>query len=119
MRQKYMLKSKSVHMEDGNCYVIHKHATGVTLPTFFHSIGVELSASCIETPAEGKFCNDGTKTLRAVINGKEMPISDLPYYELQNNDHILINYGPEEGLTLRFKYNQVPPIPVDVNEPAV
>ena len=36
-----------------------------------------------------------------------------------NNDHILINYGPETGTMLRFKYNQVPSIPVTVNEPGV
>lgn len=116
---KFMLKSKTVHMENGNCYVIHKHATGVTLPTFLHTIGVELSSSCIETPNDGKYCNEGDKRLRAMINGSEVPISDLPYYELQNNDHILINYGVEEGNTLRFKYNQIPVIPLDINEPAL
>lgn len=114
---KYMLKSRVVHFEDNECFIVHKHATGVTLPTFFRTLGIKMTASCIETPDDGKFCNDSKNTLRAVINGVPFPISELSYYELKNNDHILINYGPEEGAELTFKYNQIPNIPEDVNQP--
>ncbi len=114
---KYMLKSRVVHFEDNECYVVHKHATGVTLPTFFKTLDVRMTPSCIETPDEGKFCNDGDNTLRAVVNGVEIPVTELSYYELRNNDHILINFGPEEGTDLLFKYNQIPNIPQDVNKP--
>lgn len=52
-----------------------------------------------------------------MVNGAEMSVDMLPYYVFRNNDHILINYGPESGDLLRFKYNQVPQIPLSVNEP--
>ena len=116
---KYMLKSPLVHFEDNNCYVIHKHATGITLVEFLKSIGVDLTTKCITIPGEEKHCSDETNTLRVVINGGEVPISELSYYELRNNDHILLNYGPEVGDMLMFKYNQVPVIPLDINEPSV
>lgn len=116
--QRFMLKSQFVHFEDNNCRVIHKHATGVTLPIFFKTIGVELSETCLTLPfGTEKHCSNDTKHLSVIVNGKEVPIPDLTYYELRNNDHILINYGAEEGGMLRFKYNQVPAIPPDINEP--
>lgn len=116
--QRFMLKSQFVHFEDNNCRVIHKHATGVTLPIFFKTIGVELGETCLTLPfSTAQYCNDKNNHLRVVVNGAEVAISDLVYYELRNNDHILVNYGTEEGSMLRFKYNQVPAIPADINEP--
>ncbi len=114
----YMLKSQYVHFENNNCTVVHRHATGVTLPTFFKTIGLTLTQDCLILPS-GKYCDDGTNHLKAVVNGTEMSIDDLQYYEFKNNDHILINYGPESGTMLKFKYNQVPEIPLDVNEPLI
>ncbi len=115
----YMLKSRVAHFEDDECFIVHKHATGVTLPTFFRTLGVNMTASCIETPDDGKFCNDDNNTLRAVINGLPVAVSELSFYELKNNDHILVNYGPEDGATLKYKYNQIPNIPQDVNLPRI
>ena len=115
--KKFMLASQAVHFEDDDCTVVHKHATGVTLQEFFKSIEVKLTPTCFTAPDHPKLCSDGKNTLRVVLNGKEISITDLTYYELNNNDHIMINFGPEEGALLRFKYNAVPSIPLDVNEP--
>ena len=114
---KYMLKNPLVHFENDNCTVIHKHATGVTLPTFLRTIGVELSSRCLMISGEEKHCNGSDNVLRVVYNGEEVPIEELSYHELRNNDHILINFSPEEGAALKFKYNQVPAIPPDINKP--
>ncbi len=117
---RFMLRSPFVHFEDNNCQVVHKHATGVTLPVFFKTIGVELTSACIALPFNNEHhCNNGKDHLRVMINTKEVPIDELTYYELQNNDHILVNFGPEEGAFLRFKYNEVPVIPTNINEPMV
>jgi hypothetical protein len=114
----YMLKSQFVHFEDGNCTVVHRHARGVTIPTFLKTIGIGLTEDCLTIPGDQKtYCGNGKDKLRAVVNGTEMPIAQLPYYVFRNNDHILIDYGAESGDMLRFKYNQVPQIPLDVNEP--
>ena len=70
--QRFMLKSQFVHFEDNNCRVIHKHATGATLPIFFKTIGVELGETCITLPFSAKqYCNDETNQLSVVVNGKE------------------------------------------------
>jgi hypothetical protein len=117
---RFMLRSPFVHFEDNNCQVVHSHATGVTLPVFFKTIGVELTSACIALPFNNeRHCNNGKDRLRVVINTKEVSIDELPYYELQNNDHILVNFGPETGAFLRFKYNGVPNVPMDINEPLV
>ena len=115
----YMLRSQAVHFENNNCVVVHKHAKGVTLPIFFQSIGVSLNDSCLTIPNEGNFCTNDKNVLRVILNGKEVSIAELSYYELRNNDHVLINYGFETDALLRFKYNQVPMIPLDINEPIV
>ncbi len=115
--KKYMLASQVAHFEDDDCTVVHKHATGVTLDTFLKTIEVSLTDSCLTITGQPPLCSDAKNTLRVVLNGEEVKASTIPYYELRNNDHILINYGPETGALLRFKYNQVPNIPLDVNEP--
>ncbi len=106
----YMLRSQAVHFENNNCFVVHKHSKGVTLQTFFESIGVVLNDQCLTIPNEGNFCTNGKNVLRVILNGEEIPTSELAYYELKNNDHVLVNYGFESGALLRFKYNQVPMI---------
>ena len=115
----FMLKSQYVHFENNDCYTVHRHATGVTIPTFFKTLGVDLTPSCLVLPASTRYCANGDSHLSAMINGKEFPIEELPYYEFKNNDHILINYGTETGYDLKFNYNSVPQIPLDVNEPLV
>ena len=114
-----MLKSQYVHFENNDCHTVHRHATGVTIPTFFKTIGVELTPSCLSLPNGMHYCAAGADHISVMINGAEFPVTDLSYYEFKNNDHILINFGPETGAALKFKYNSVPQIPLSVNEPIV
>ena len=82
------------------------------------SIPIGLTKDCLTIPGDQKtYCVNGKDKLRAVVNGAEMPIESLPYYVFRNNDHILIDFSSESVDMLRFKYNQVPLIPLDVNEP--
>ncbi len=113
----YMLKSQYVHFEDNNCAVVHRHAKGVTIPTFLKTIGVGITSDCLSVPNDKTYCDNGASRLHAVVNGKEMSMALLPYYVFRNNDHVLISYGKETGDMLLFKYNQVPQIPLEVNEP--
>lgn len=112
----YMLKSDIVHFEDNNCHTIHKHATGVTVATFLETIGITATSDCLVV--EGvSYCREGERRVRVVYNGAEIAPEELRYREIRNNDHVLINYGADDELKLRFKYNQVPNIPLDVNKP--
>jgi hypothetical protein len=116
---KFMVKSNLVHFEDDNCNVVHKHARGVTLATFFKTLGVEVVGKCITIPDEEKRCDDGVYQLRVSWNGAEVPVSDLPFLELNDNDRILINFGLEEGPELRLKWNQVPSVPEFIRKTSV
>jgi hypothetical protein len=111
---KYMLKSDIVHFEDDDCFVVHKHATGVTIDVFLRTLGVEVSSECIVTPNE-RLCTEGSKKVSVVYNGIIVPAEELIYQEIRNNDHVLINYGDESDLDLRFRYNMIPEIPPEVN----
>ncbi len=108
---KYMLKSPLVHFEDDNCEIVHKHARGVTLPVFFKTLDVGLTVKCLSLPGEEKRCDDGAYRLRVMWNGMEVPMEDLPYREIRDDDRILLNFGAEEGAALKFKWNQVSPVP--------
>lgn len=116
---KYMLKSPLVHFENNDCVTIHKHAIGITLPYFLETLGITLTEECLVLAGDKRYCADKDRRIAVVVNGAEVPVADLPYYELRNNDHILINHGNEAGSALLFKYNQVPNIPLDVNEPVI
>jgi hypothetical protein len=116
---KYMLKSDIAHFEDNDCFTVHKHALGVTIMTFLDTIGVKLTDDCLLLPqaSSTQYCSDNVKSVRVVYNGDEVKPSALKHKEIKNNDHVLIYYGSDTDLALRFKYNQVPNIPTDVNEP--
>ena len=89
-QQKYQLKSKFIHVEDGDGDVIHKHAKGVTLGMFFRTIGIEFKKNCL-TIDDKKYCNSGNKKIRMFVNGKE--IEEFEDYEFKSLDKILITYG--------------------------
>lgn len=112
----YMLRSDIVHFEDDDCHTVHKHATGVTMATFLETIDVSIANDCLSI--EGvSYCREGLRRVRVVYNGVEIAPEELRYREIRNNDHVLINYGADDDLGLRFKYNQVPNIPHDINKP--
>ena len=106
---KYMLQSKRAHFEDGNPVILHKHTTGVTIPFFLSTLKIFLNKDCIdfeERDPPVKYCTNATNTLRMIVNGGEIP--DPEVYEVQNNDRILVTYGPESGAHLKLIFNQVP-----------
>lgn len=109
--EKYMLKDNKMHFEDDDGSVVHSHATGATLPYFLSTIGFSLTDDCISIPTGRQYCSSsitGNK-LSIIINGVE--IDGIDYYELQQNDKILINYGDDDDLMLRLKFNSVPSVP--------
>lgn len=116
---KFMVKSPLVHFEENNCFVVHKHAIGVTIQTLLPSIGVALSPDCLTLSSGESVCNEGVRRLQVIYNGTKIPVEELTYREIKNNDHVLVNYGAEDELKLRYKYNQVPNIPAHINQPFI
>ena len=108
-QQKYMLKAEDVHFENDNGIVIHKHATGLAIPYFLSTLGIQLDQSCLELDTGQKYCNNGSKTLRLIVNGKE--VKNFDDYELRQADRILLNYGDDTDTDLQLKFNNVPYVP--------
>ncbi len=110
-QDKYMLKDQFVHLEDGDGVVVHRHATGVTLPYFFSTIGISLTQNCITLDTGRQYCDSPSKgkKLLVLVNGEE--IDDVTTYEPQHKDKILINYGDDSDVELQFKFNNIPDVP--------
>ena len=110
-QRRYMLRDESVHLEDDDGFVIHKHAKGVTLTYFFSTLGIDITENCITFDTGRQYCNSQSsdKVLSIIINGDR--VDDPNTYELANLDKILINYGDDKDTDLRFKFNNIPAIP--------
>lgn len=108
----YQLKSPGVHFEDDEGTTIHKHATGITLPYFFETLGMKLSANCLEMPGKN-YCTEGNERFQIFVN--RVPFNDkIIGYELRPGDKILINYGGKSEFDLQLKLNSVPNLPSDL-----
>lgn len=108
----YQLKSPVVHFEDDDGTTIHKHATGITLPDLFVSLGMKLDTNCLEMPGS-KYCTEGGERLQIFVN--RVPFNDkIVGYELRPGDKILINYGNASNTDIQLKLNSIPTLPSDL-----
>lgn len=106
----FQLTSKFIHFENGNSYLIHKHATGVPLEMLFSSFGMDITSDCIFLKSDStsyvktkKFCIQGNQYLSYYVNGKEYN-SDITQYEINNNDRILISLGNMDSIPKQLKH---------------
>ncbi|HED38762.1 MAG TPA: hypothetical protein ENI76_11050 [Ignavibacteria bacterium] len=113
-QDKYMLKDPLVHFEESDGSIIHVHTTGVTLPFFFDTLGIDMQNKCIILDTGLQYCNTESNTLRTIINGVE--IIDIESYELKHGDIVLVNYGNDDSTQLKFKFNAVSYIPLELME---
>lgn len=111
-KTEYMLMDKRVHLENGDGFTIHKHATGVNLPFFFASLDIRINRDCFMLDITKEHCSDGVNRLTFIINGEEM--EDI-YRELRDGDRILVNYGGNGVADLRAKFDSVPNSRVSAN----
>jgi len=112
-QEKYMLRDKFIHLEDGNGVIVHKHATGATLQYFFSTLGMELTNQCLTLDTGMQYCNSKDwKKLKIIVNGKE--IIDIDSYEPRHKDKILIDYGNDSAGEIMFKFNNVPDVPEEL-----
>ena len=88
--------SEDVHLHDMDGEVMHKHANGVTLGTFFTSLKMIFNSTCFVLDNSTSYCNDGDKQIKLYVNS----IKTLEYekYEFKDLDKILITYGDESGI---------------------
>ena len=88
---KYQVKSRFMHVENGDGNTLHRHATGVPVAEFFKSIKMNVTDSCFTNDNGTKYCNNGKENLEFYVNGnKTKSIAD---YVFNDDDRILIVYG--------------------------
>lgn len=97
--------SESQHLHDNNGNNIHKHLTKNTIPNFFESLGIFITADCIQMDDGQKYCSDGTKTLKFFVNDKAK--KDFMSYEFKDLDRILISYGSETWQQMQAQLDAV------------
>ena len=90
---KYQVKSRFIHVENGDGTTLHKHSTSVPVGEFFRSVNMNIENDCIVTDDGNRHCEDDTNMLRYFVNGTER--SSIMDYVLMENDRILIIYGSE------------------------
>jgi len=100
----FQLKSKYIHFENHNPYLIHKHATGVPLEMLFLSVGMKITTQCIGMSylSAELLCADSEKSMAFLINGKYY--SDISSYEIMHNDRILISLGESDEISEQLQY---------------
>lgn len=109
-RDKYYEKSEYVHFHEGNGVVIHKHATGVSIPYFLETLGIQFDDNCIILDEGEEYCNDEDKEWVMIVNG--LVIDDPLRYELRHGDRILLDYSDDNKLDVRVKaQSTVPDVP--------
>jgi hypothetical protein len=88
---KYQVKSRFMHVENGDGDTLHRHATGVPIAEFFKSIKMNVTDTCFTNDNGTKFCSNGKENLEFYVNGnKTKSIAD---YVFNDDDRILIVYG--------------------------
>jgi hypothetical protein len=88
---KYQVKSRFMHVENGDGDTLHRHATGVPVAEFFKSIKMNATDSCFTNDNGTKYCSNGKENLEFFVNGnKTKSIAD---YVFNDDDRILIVYG--------------------------
>ncbi len=93
------------HVHDGEGEVIHKHMSGVTLGSFFESLGMEFTADCFMLDSGESYCTDSTHTLQFFVNGAEN--AEFADYEFHDADRLLITYGAPTPEQLQSELDSV------------
>lgn len=89
--EKYQVKSRYMHVENGDGSTLHRHATDVPIAEFFNSIRMNATDTCFTTDNKTQYCSNGNQNLEFYVNGnKTKSIAD---YTFNDDDRILIVYG--------------------------
>ena len=69
---KYQVKSRFMHVENGDGDTLHRHATGVPVAEFFRSIKMNVTDSppCFTNDNGTKYCSNGKENLEFYVNGR-------------------------------------------------
>lgn len=112
-RDKYYEKSEYAHFHEGNGFIIHKHATGVSLPYFLETLGISFTGDCLILDNGADYCNEGDKRWLMTVNGNI--VEEPSKYELRHGDKIMFDYSSDSITDVRVKaQSTVPDVPEDL-----
>jgi hypothetical protein len=98
--------SPNIHLHDNIGTEIHRHADGITMSEFLHSIGFTLTDTCITTDAQEQYCSNDTDKLILFVNGA--PVAHPSTYINQEQDHILLYYGDPNSPNIAVYESKIP-----------
>ena len=113
-QDKYQVKSKYIHVENGDGFTLHRHAENVTFNAFIHSVNMDIEDKCFNTDDGRQYCESPKNKLRYFINGNETRSDVLSNYIPNDNDRILILYGNETTSQIRNELEELKKIPIKV-----
>ena len=121
----YQVKSRLIHVEGGDGFTLHRHTDRVPFGEFLRSENMNLEDSCFSitegtTDQQGQpqeqqqeYCTNGTESLRAYVNGKELESpASLGDYILRDDDRILLIYGNQTADQLAQALSELEQIPI-------
>jgi len=92
-KDKYQLKSRLIHVENGDGTTLHRHATNVPFSEFLRSEHMDINNGCFISDDNKHYCNNVKDSLKFFVNGNQT--KDLMDYVFNDNDRILVLYGNE------------------------
>src|SRR3989338_5857754 len=109
----YSERGEYAHLHDRNGFYIHKHAEGVSLSFFLNTLGIKLTSECLALDTGVEYCTSQDNKLLSYVNRKLF--TDNPdYYELQDGDKILIDYGTSSAFQIGLELNSIPDLTPDL-----
>lgn len=88
---KYQVKSRYMHLENGDGDTLHRHATGVPVAELFRSIKMNVTDTCFTNDNGTQYCSNGKENLEFYVNGNKT--NSIADYVFDEDDRILIVYG--------------------------
>lgn len=88
---KYQVKSRYMHVENGDGTTLHRHAADVPISEFFKSIRMNTTDTCFTTDNKTEYCSNGNQNLEFYVNGNKT--KSIANYVFNDDDRILIVYG--------------------------
>lgn len=83
-------KHPYLHLHDGNGHLIHRHKPGLSIGTFFASLGLDMTPECFQWDSDHRDCNREGQRWRMFVHGEEVPVD--PGYVFADGDNILLTY---------------------------
>ena len=121
----YQVKSRLIHVEGGDGFTLHRHTDRVPFGEFLRSENMNLEDNCfsisgVSSSQQGQqqgeqreYCTNGTESLRAYVNGKELESpASLGDYILRDDDRILLIYGNQTADQLAQALSELEQIPI-------